>query len=58
MAPDKKPNIVFILTDNFGLRGVGRRGFAQAQFSSAFIPFLRQRLNLGLDQESGPIQSI
>jgi porin len=31
--------------DTFGL------GFARTQFSSAFIPFLRQRLDLGLDHE-------
>jgi porin len=31
--------------DSFGL------GFARTHFSSDFVPFLRQRLNLGLDDE-------
>jgi porin len=31
--------------DTFGL------GFARTQFSSAFAPFLRQQLNLGLQRE-------
>jgi porin len=38
MVP-RRPN------DTFGL------GFARTQFSSAFIPFLRQRLDLGLEHE-------
>jgi porin len=33
------------LDDSFGV------GFARTQFSSAFIPFLRENLNLGLEHE-------
>jgi porin len=34
------------LDDSFGL------GFAQTHFSDDFLPFLRQKLNLGLDNEN------
>jgi porin len=33
--------------DTFGI------GFERTQFSSAFVPFLRQRLGLGLEHEDG-----
>jgi porin len=59
-ASDGNPNpIKYAFLAGIGGKGVvpGRAedsfgfGIARTQFSSAFIPFLRQRLNLGLDHE-------
>jgi len=58
-ASDGNPNpIKYSFLAGVGGKGVPGRmddsygaGFARTQFSSAFIPFLRQRLGLGLDHE-------
>jgi porin len=58
-ASDGNPNpIKYAFTAGLGGKGVPGRtddsyglGFARTQFSSAFIPLLRERLGLGLDHE-------
>ena len=58
-ASDGNPNpIKYAFIAGLGGNGVPGRpddsfgvGIARTQFSSAFVPFLRQRLNLGLDHE-------
>jgi len=59
-ASDGNPNpIQYSFITGIGRKGVvpGRSddtfglGFARTQFSSAFVPFLRQQLNLGLQRE-------
>jgi porin len=58
-ASDGNPNpIKYAFTAGVGGKGVPGRtddsyglGFARTQFSSAFIPLLRERLGLGLDHE-------
>lgn len=58
-ASDGNPNpIKYAFLAGVGGKGVPRRandsygiGIARTEFSSAFLPFLRDRLNLGLDHE-------
>jgi porin len=58
-ASDGNPNpIKYAFLAGIGGKGVPGRsddtygvGFARTQFSSAFVPFLRERLGLGLDHE-------
>ncbi len=58
-ASDGNPNpIKYAFLAGMGGKGVPGRlddsygmGFARTQFSSAFVPFLRERLGLGLDHE-------
>lgn len=59
-ASDGNPNpIKYAFLGGVGGKGVPGRpndsygaGFARTQLSSAFVPFLRQQLNLGLDHEN------
>jgi porin len=59
-ASDGNPNpIRYFFPAGVGVKGVPGRaddsygaGFARTQFSSAFVPLLRQQLGLGLDHEN------